>query len=105
MAGDGISRRLPAHPRYCPKPNLLTAPAAPAQAPFLTLLMHPTTTRTCQLPDTATWLLAATLLLGLLGLGSLARPAAAPAHYQSSTRPTNSNPAQIISSSWRPSAP
>jgi hypothetical protein len=67
--------------------------------------MQTTPTHPTQLPDTAAWLLAATLLLGLLGLGSLTRPALAPAHYQSSTRPTDPNPARIFSSSWRPPAP
>ena len=72
---------------------------------LLILLMQAISTRTSQLPDTAAWLLAATLLLSLLGLGSLARPAAPRPQPQLTTRPTPANSAQIVPSSWRPSVP
>lgn len=67
--------------------------------------MQATPTRTSQLPDTAAWLLAATLLLSLLGLGSLARPAFASTQSQVSAHPAAPNPARMMPASWRPTAP
>ncbi|HET9503995.1 MAG TPA: hypothetical protein VFO93_10660 [Hymenobacter sp.] len=67
--------------------------------------MHTTTTCTRQLPDTAAWLLAAGLLLGLLGLGSLARPALAPAQGQARSRAAAPPAARVVPASWRAAAP
>jgi len=58
---------------------------------------------TAKIPETSSWVLATGLLLGLLCLGGLTRLAGVP--DQTSHQLTAPASAQIIQSSWRPSAP
>jgi len=54
------------------------------------------------MPGTASWLLAATLLLLLLFVGNLSRLAVAPVQ---ASRPTQPAPAMIFPAAWRAPSP